>query len=467
MPRARAPIVMAVALLATACAPGPGLAESEPTPIPTTSTAPPTTTTTAPDPFAPGPGLGPETPQIAPLDLFPVAPEELPPLDRVEGVIAFHGADAAIRSGRSTTDLDTGTLPAQPTWSRDGSLLALVSLEGRQAEIDIYDGATGTLVAGAPTDRLYFFLSWSHDGSRIAALGPGTGDNGEPQTVLDILDADGAVLHADAAAAESLFVAWDPDQPRLAAHADDRLLRIDADGTASDLGAVGTGFFAPKWIPFSDEVLLTTDIEGSAFLVRRSIDGQDTLRSLGPAEAEMGISVNPVGDVAAVSQRFDVENDPAAERIALPFLPQTGTTRSGSVEIVDLATGDRTEVFTGFTLWTEWNPQGTHLLIYEADVAAGTGTWWAYEHRPGLEPLPATEIATFEPTPIFLRSYLVFGDQFIESPRLWSPDGTEFVYAELTDTGSLIRTSGVDGVDQPTAIGTGEAGFWSPLPPAR
>lgn len=463
----RVPILaLATAILTAACAPGPSLDAADPPPV---TAAPAPTPSPAPDPTPPStPRPDDGIPQIAPLDLFPVAPDDLPALDQVDGRIAFHGTDAAMRSGRSTVELDTGTLPAQPTWSRDGTRLAMVSLDGRQPEIHVFDGETGDLLTSEPTPRLHFFLSWSHDGSRIAALGPGVDGGGNPRTVLDILDADGAVLHGDVLAASSLYVAWDPDGLRLAAHADDRLHRVDPDGTTADLGAVGTEFFAPKWIPGTDEILLVTDIEGSSLVVRRRIDGQDTLRSLGEAEPRLGIAVHPDGRVAAISHDFEIESDPAAEQIALPFLPQTAQpSRSGSVEILDLDTGERVEVFSGFSLWVEWNPQGTQLLIYEADLEADLGTWWIHDHDPGTPPEPPREIVAFTPTPIFLRSYLVFADQFIETPRLWSPNGARFTYAELTEQGSLIRTADADGVATPTTVGAGEVGFWSPPVPPR
>ena len=458
MPHPRARIVaVVVAILAAACAPGPQLGgETEPSIAPsTTNVIPPTTQPENVAPEAP--------PPTGPLDLFPVAPDDLPPLDPFDGRVAFHGADASIRRGKATIDLETGTLPGQPTWSRDGARLAVVSLDGRQPMVDVFDGESGAVIASSPVSRLYYFFSWSHDGSRIAALGAGIDDNGTPQTVLDVLDADGTILQSGVAAAGSLFVAWDPDSLRLVAHADDRLLRVDADGTVTDLGRAGVQFFAPKWIPGSDDVLVVADIEGSDVLVRRSIDGPGTLRSLGAADTEIGISVNPDGEVAAISRNFEVDGGAEPERIGLSVRPQTATALSGAIDILDLETGERVEVFTGFTLWAEWNPQGTHLLIYEADLAAETGTWWVYTHdADALEPVPAIEIVTFAPTPIFSRAYLAFGDQFIESPRLWSPDGTRFVYAELTDIGSLIRTGDIDGADTPTTVGAGEVGFWSP-----
>ena len=463
MPHHRAWVVVAAlfAVVTTACAPGPSFGEPTTAPLPTASVAPPTTSTPPPPPES-----TPETgiPQIAPLDVFPVSPEDLTDLGRVAGQVAITGADAAIRSGRTTTPLDTGALPGQPTWSRDGSRLAVVSLVGRQPTLDVFDAATGSLISSVDIERLYFFLSWSHDGSRIAGLGPGIDENGTPQTVLDILDADGVIVHAEVARASSLFVAWEPGGLRLAAHADERLLRIDADGTNTDLGPVGLEFFAPKWIPTTNEILLVTDIESSPFIVRRSIDGGDTLKTLGEATPEMGITVHPDGAVAAISQTFEAEGGGAADRIELPVLPQFAEGRSGTVEIIGLESGDRVPVFTGFTLWMEWNPQGTHLLIYEADVGSGTGTWWVYEHQPELdgEPIPAVEIVTFSPTPIFFGSYISFSDQFIESPRLWSPNGREFTYAELTDAGSLIRTVSATGGNEPATIGAGEVGFWSP-----
>ncbi|MEQ8840507.1 MAG: hypothetical protein RIB98_05970 [Acidimicrobiales bacterium] len=472
LPRARIVVALVIAILATACAPGPdvggsGSATATIPPSSTTSVVPPTT---VPDEGAPE-GLG---PQAGPPELFPVDPADLPPVDFVDGRIAFHGATAAIRSGKVTTDLVIDTLPAQPTWSRDGSRLAVVALDGREPTISIFDGETGDPLFTNPTDRLYYFLSWSHDGTRIAALGGEIDENGTPRTVLDLLDADGTVVQSDVASAGSLYVAWDLGDLRLVAHADDRLLRVDPDGTATDIGAAGLQFFAPKWIPQTDDILVVADIEGSDYLVRRTVNGLDTLQSLGEADTEIGISVNPDGRVAAISRNFEVEGGEGAERIGLPAVfPQTATTMSGAIEILDLETGTRVEVFSGLNLWAEWNPQGTHLLIYEAgtapeseaeeDAEFDTGTWWVYEHDPtAFEPNPPVEVVTFSPTPTFARSYLAFGDQYIESPRLWSPDGTRFVYAEVTDAGSLVRTGDIDGADTPTTVGAGEVGFWSP-----
>lgn len=459
-------LVLATTTALSACAPGPTIETA-----PTSDTAP-TAPTPTPSPSAPGPTPPPSTlppdtgpdapPELAPLDLFPVAPEDLPPLDPVAGTIAFHGADAAIRRGATTTALDVGTLPAQPTWSRGGERLALVSLEGRDPFVGVYDGATGELLAEHPAPRRHFFATWNHDATLLAALGPGTDDNGTTRTVLDILDAEGAPLHTDVVTADSLYLSWDPASSRLAVHADDRLLRVDGDGMVTDLGAVGLDFSAPKWIPGADEVLLVADIEGGSFFVRRGLDGGDTLRKLGPAEPEVGIAVSPTGEVAAISRSFDVEGDPTAERIGLGPLAQTGDGRSGSVELLDLETGDREEIFQGHAAWTEWNPSGSRLLLHEGDGSGETGTWWV--HDTTADPANAlVEVVTATPTPLFARTYLPFGDQFVEAPRLWAPDGEHFVYTELAEVGSLVRTARADGVGEPATVGAGEVGFWSPL----
>ena len=168
------------------------------------------------------------------------------------------GRDAVIRTELRTLDVGIGGFPTQPTWSRDGERIVMLAGEAPDFVVGIVDGTDGTVLGFPDANRPYFFFSWSHDGTRIAALGPG--DDG---TALDILDADGALLHADVVSAQSLWIAWDPGANRLAAHADERLVRVDEDATVTDFGEVGLFFSTPKWIPGTNEILLVVDIEGT------------------------------------------------------------------------------------------------------------------------------------------------------------------------------------------------------------
>ncbi len=439
-------VIVALGVVAAACAPGPRLDAVDEPPDPVEE---PAATPVLPRPTVTLPPTTTHAPESSP-DAGSTEPAS------VEGRIVTHGDSAAIRSDDRSLDLDTGALPTQPTWSRDGSRLIVASFDGRLPVVDTFDGTTGELVNRVFAERPYFFFSWSYDGTRIAALGPGV--NG---TTLDILDADGNVVQSTIAEAGSLFLAWEPDGSRLAAHADESLLRIDADGTVTDLGTVGTDFLAPKWIPGSSDIVLVVDLEGTPTLVRRGIEAGDPMTTLGSVATETGIAVEPSGRFAAISMAFDADPSVETRRTARP-LPQTVRPQTGTVEIVDLATGERVLVLEGLAVWTEWNPDGSRLLVALLDDTGTVATWWIYETGPLSEAAETYPVTSFVASPVFFGSYLVFADQFIEQPRLWSPSGDAFVFAERTAAGSIVRMTAAvqDAVTE--VVGPGDVGFWSP-----
>ncbi|MEM7142055.1 MAG: hypothetical protein AAF548_13595 [Actinomycetota bacterium] len=456
--------VVGFALIALACAPDPeaitadDLFDATTTTTTITDGTVPPETTVPPAPTVPGPGL------VPPSSLPPSFSE--PPegtIDRVRGRIAVQAETAAIRTDLSTIDLPVDGLPAQPTWSRDGARLAIGLLDIDGASVAVFDAA-GEQIAETEARVPYFFFSWNHDATRIAALGP-TVDG----TTLDILDADGTLLVENVATAASLYVAWDPDESRLVAHADDRLFRWDDHGTITELGEVGFFFFAPKWIPGTDEIVVVADIEGSEILVRRGVEGGDPLTTLGDIDTLTKIAVHPDGDVAAVGITFEVEGGGGTgERVAFtPPLAQEAPVLSGEVDIIDLRTGERVTVFRGHALWTEWNPTGDRLLIGTTDTAEGTGAWWIYEHT---DPFAAelddhviiNAVETYTPTGVFANSYLPFADQYIETPRLWAPTGDAFVYADLTTDGPWAFAVDLAVPFAPLIVDRASVAFWSP-----
>lgn len=451
-------LVVLLAVLAAACAPSPTIGAAD-DPLP------------EPEPTFPRETVPPGT--VPPSDPPPDEPTvELPPprpgpTTAIDGRAVLQGAAATIRSGADDIELEPATLPAQSTWSRDGERIVLVRGLGPRTTLAVFDGRTGELLAEQPVIRPYFFFSWSHDGTRIAALGPG------PEgTHLDLLDADGVLLHDDVARAQSLWISWDPGANRLTAHGDDTLLRVDEDGTATELAVVGTRFYAAKWIPGTAEIVAVMDIEGTDTLVRRGVEGGDPLVTLGEVDTETSISVNPDGRTAALSILFEVEaGGGAGQRISLgPPTAQEAPTRSGRVDIIDLETGERVPVFDGPALWVEWNPTGDRLLIGTSDVASGTASWWVYAHddpfadaADELDPVVVAAVETFVPTGAFLGSYLAFGDQYVEQPRLWSPRGDRFIYTEATSEGGWALTADADTAADIDKVGPAEVAFWSPV----
>lgn len=442
------------------------------------------------------------------------------------GLIAVTDADGLsllTPSGRSVNRIGAGFVVTQPTWSRDGAKLAatLSNADGGVSRVAVLDVASGQ-VSDFEARRPYFFYSWSHDGTRLAALGPAAGGG----TAMDVLDATGAPTSPDTVTDSSVFIAWAPDGRRLLVHAGPRLQLFDDPdqlGDYTDLGTVGSGFQAASWVPDSNAFLYVADVadeagdgidsdgigsDGSSAdgdgpatprLLRRSLaDGVVT--DLGDATGLTAMTVHPDGDRVALAfvqsaQRTQPTQPTvpllpvsaggrfAAAAAAQPTAAQAtfqrrsedrleavlGATRPtaaqaslrGAVEILDLATGERTEALDGPGLWVAWSPDGQSLLMATTASADASAllAWHVWDGSRSLE------LVQFTPSANFLRNYLPFADQYDETPRLWSPDSDAITYsATRAGSGDFAAVSRLDSVGDTDDLGPGTVSFWSPLP---
>ena len=158
-------------------------------------------------------------------------------------------------SGEVVGELGRDHIVTQPTWSRDGRRLAatLINPASGAAQIAVVDIATGNIATAAALQP-YFFYSWSYDGSRLLALGPGqTGG-----TTAFILDETGAPVSNATLLSQSMYVAWEPGGSRLLVHAGHRLMLVndvDSPRDHHDYGPVGVDFLAPAWVPGTQDFL--------------------------------------------------------------------------------------------------------------------------------------------------------------------------------------------------------------------
>lgn len=355
--------------------------------------------------------------------------------------------------GEVVADLAEGLVVTQPTWSRDGSKLAATVIDpaAGTAEVAVVDAATWEM-ASARAIRPYFFYTWSHDGRFLAALGPRSGGG----TSVDVLDAAGAPAANSSIEGGSMYVAWEPGGDDLLLHADDRLFLVSdlqAVEASADLGRVGTRFQAPAWVPGTRDFVYVegsgdpADTEGR--LVRRNADTSETA-DLGPANGPVNLAVDSRGRRAALSHSGPrPEPDPAGAVTDLALTPL----RPERVEIVDLDTGRRTSVLDGLGLWLEWSPDGQRLLVAGIDDSGFAWHVWA---DGALETL-----SKLAPTETFARNYMAFANQYVETPRLWSPDGRTFGFGAMDGGRPVAVAIGADGQGA-SALGSGEVAFWNP-----
>jgi WD40 repeat protein len=389
-----------------------------------------------------------------------------PTLSGLDGLIA-----TTDRAGLQLVDPTSGEIESeyfeegfvtQPTWSRDGTRLVAMAFDAAVGRLLLVDPATGTS-RQAPATRPYFFFSWSPDGTMIAALGPGSpAPDRPPLTTLDILDRDGRLLSSGQLEGGSLYLAWEPGGHSLLIHLDGSLLLVEdpSDPTATEeLATPGLAFQAPAWVPGTRSALIVVDGPGDAALTRIDVDTREEL-DLGPAGGFALLAVSPDGRWAAIAHApVETTSTPIGLESGGTSGPASGpasltaATTSAPVELVDLETGDRTPISDVTGLWIEWNPAGDALIVLSIDL-----TWSVWD---GATTRSLTEA---RPSSIFFDQYVVFSGQYIETPRLWSPDGSAVTYSGQTEAGNRFYVLPVGGDGEGTAIdlGPGHVAFWSP-----
>lgn len=354
----------------------------------------------------------------------------------IDGEIVLTGAQGMAMVSASGTLLGQYALESsvrQPTWSRDGAALiaSVVGATATGADVLVVDAAThDSSVVGAV--RAYFFFSWSHDGSLVAALG----SDGQG-TVLDLLDADGHLLVDSLVSGRSVFVAWSPGGNALLVHRDDQLLHFSdvlASPEPTQLGSPGQAFLAAAWVPGTSEAVY---VDGGT-LVRADLLTGDVV-DLGPVRGGTEVAVHPSGERAVIAQAGDPEEPDAAR-----------------IESVDLATGARTPITTMNGFWLEWSPDGDLLLFASADDQAVTWNLW--------DGASVERLTEFVPSQDFFNGYILFSPAYTESPRLWSPDGEAIVFGARVEGGNGVVILPLDDRSQLLLVGP-SVGFFSPGAP--
>ena len=387
-------------------------------------------------------------------------------------------------SGALVAELGLDYAVTQPTWSRDGQRLAatLVDPSTGVSRVAVADIATGNVVT-TTTPSSYFFYSWSYDGSRLVALGPGqTGG-----TTAVILNETGARASDVTLLGQSVYVAWEPGGLRLLVHAGHQLLLVndvDSPQDHHDYGVVGVDFLAPAWVPGTRDFLYVdsygqapADAGEQELLDRRSTTDPQLLRrstdtgeitDLGPAGPYTTMAVHPSGDRAAISAAHGrpgstgdgTAQDPSSQPGQTAGAGPDTVVPAGSVQIVDLSTAERRTVLDQIGLWLEWSPDGRNLLMATAsDDQAGFGmSWHIWDGQQSYE------LVQFTPSVAFARNYLPFADQYDETPRLWSPDSDAITFGANTADGDVTVVARIDGAGAVASLGPSDVSFWSPLP---
>ncbi|MGH8914009.1 MAG: hypothetical protein ACRDZM_05765 [Acidimicrobiia bacterium] len=283
------------------------------------------------------------------------------------------------------------------------------------------EGADRTSIAmGAPP----FYMYWSPDGRSIGVLH--NGDLG----VIDFEMVDvGAGTTAVVADGSPFYFSWSPDSDRVAAHVQqDLFTTIDLEGTARAIGATAAEYQAPYWTPAGIFHL------GPDGLEVRDLEGEGRLLATTPGP--IAFVVNPQGTRVA-AQSF-VPQDEGGISAALSETPALPANR---VVVVDVESGELSEVTDDTSIGFFWSPDGQALMVLKPSAQSGLAdvlVWRAGEAR---------VLTTIAPQPLFVRDVLRFFDQYAQSLQLWSPDSSAVALAGVIDDQPGIWVQSIYGGD--------------------
>ena len=363
--------------------------------------------------------------------------------------IAGEGAsDSSVTLASSRTQRAEGARYTWPTWSPDGTRVALSRIPGlgenSVAGLVVSDasggperqlhqtrrGSLGFVARDAPHYALWAptsqFLSF------VAPRAPGRGLG------LFSVDPESGDPHQVAANAP-LYHAWSPDGTFMLAHRREDLLLYDSgDHSTRDLGARSLRYRAPAFSPDGERIAYVVDEGGVGKLVTSKVDGSDRVTVMDvPGEAAFAYS--PAGGHIAVATR------------------QSSAPLYDKLFIVDEDGGGADEpLLSGPTVAFYWSPDGSRL----AHVALGDPAAWQIIDLASRE----TRLLTnFTPTPDFL-THLQFFDQFAPSHLVWSADSTKLTFAGSVEGGASMKVWIIDAVGDapPRSVADGRLAFWVP-----
>lgn len=365
------------------------------------------------------------------------------------GNLVVTGADGSVAlvdpdGGESQTLSASGGsgVAVQATPSHEGDTVVWTEVVDGKPMVAVYDGSEVEHIEAATAP---FFYMFSPDDTLVAALGNDPGGGGVALVMVDPTAASAEVVDVG----QPYFVSWNTDSAELAAHiGSDVIARVGLDGTRTPIAALPGPYQAPQWLPDGRlvGVVLT---EGTTAGVGDPVTLQTSRPSLAILDPDSGQLDRLIDVDSAVT--FEATTD--GERIALVDGVGPGGLTLGTLEVVSVAGDEPVTVAEEGVVAFEWSPDGRALLYHTLDREEGLvpHVWDGNSVR---------DHSGFVPTGVLLEQYLPFWSQYVQTITQWSPDGSTFVYAAISDDGEgTIWVQPIDGDRRQVAAG--EMAVWS------
>jgi TolB protein len=365
---------------------------------------------------------------------IPGAPGRIAVLDEGGTLTAFaaDGSDAVVLA-RSVPDQ---TLIRQPAWAPDGSRIAWVAMAADGTSADVMTAAPdGTRSTDVQVGAVPFYLSWDPTSSRIGYLG------NSPSVGIELGLVDVATsAYAPLDDGSPFYVSWAPTGKQLLVHVGtDRLDRLALDGSHTSLGDRPGTFTAPVWTA-DGRTLIYASVGGSGQRLVAYDVGTGRREVLARFRGTISFVVSPDG-----------------RRVAFQVL--RGGAIATPLSVIDRKTGAIDGVANEYSPAFFWSPDGTKLLSLLPEVTPGR-IWFRWSVWAGGSSFTT---GRFVPSLVFSRDYLQFFEQYAQSMRLWSPDGSAFVYSGEEESGGPgIWIQPATPNTPPVRLADGAVATWSP-----
>jgi TolB protein len=335
-----------------------------------------------------------------------------------------------------TDDAGEAIRYAQPSWSPESDRIAWAEITAEGFGVGLSDpegGERSVIPMNAPP----FYLHWSPNGQSIGVLHNGPQGAIEFEFV-DVEDLSTAVV----ASGSPFYFSWSPESEQVVVHVQGEIFGlIELDGTTTDLGATAVAYQSPHWTPSGifhrgEQGLELRDVAGAA-------------QVLATARGPLALVANQAGTrVAVQSIADDGPGGVTAATSETPMLPPN------AVAVVDVATGEVTQITERPSIGFFWSPDGEKLLVLDptGEAAEVNALVWDGEET--------TTLFNFVPHPALVGDVLQFFDQYSQSLRLWSPDSSAVVVVGAVEGEPGIWVHEIEG-SGPVDVIDGSWAAWS------
>ena len=393
--------------------------------------------------------------------------------------------------GQSLVQLDGGdaVLASQPTWSNDGNQLVWTSADADAQLSKVLSFDDEGLPDGDPlvSDAAgppIFYYQWSSDDTSLLYL-----RNSPAGAQVEAGRLSPGVDVAPVAVGTPFFASWAPDGQSVAVHRNSFEIGVfdqfssaeevedpEVTGPIAQLPRTRGEFTTPGWISNrqvvvvndGDLVIADVDLAASSMQVARQLltDVGSVRFVVSPDGSKVALQQPPEQGaevVEAVAPRsLDVSEAPSGR-----LLPVQGG--DPTLVVLDLASGESTEVTDSVAVAWEWSPDSSRLAWLEAD-SSGLAKWQFWSTDPNVAgDLPGNLRApSLRLSRKYLSSYLPFFAQYTHSVTGWSPDSTAFATAGSAEGvgGIWIHLVDFDAPVLPVAEGDFVTWGGGPTPPA-